>query len=302
MSRQSTDEQLRFLLSCVRHSQNGKVRHFKPRIIIFESLTHARWTLSKWQKSVGSSPRVLRRSILEPVQPQSQASLLTDYLIRAKRFERMMKANDINPNGGPAAAPPLSTLATPTKKPKKDTKSINSKGSAAKKRKIDDNSRRASADDDDGAALKPEGLQQEGSPAAPEASKPPRRASRTSSVFENLTLNLNNEEKTKNAGPGSGNGHIFGGLYDGAEGTIAVVYADPNWGAAFPNHDNTHSAASSTENPFDAFIHSDHPLHAPSSEFEAALSLNTESKTAVEELQYGNGQVKLKTESIFIED
>jgi hypothetical protein len=30
MSRQSTDEQLRFLLSCVRHSQNGKVREGSP--------------------------------------------------------------------------------------------------------------------------------------------------------------------------------------------------------------------------------------------------------------------------------
>jgi hypothetical protein len=228
---------------------------------------------------------------------------MADHWFRAKRFERMMKANDINPNGGPSAASPSSSPSTPTKKPKKDAKSTSSKGSAAKKRKIDDESRGPpSADDDDGTALKAERPQQRDPPGTPNAPKHPPRASRTASVFDKLNLSPNNEDKTKNVGSGLGSDNIIGGMYDGAEGTTAVVYADPNWGSVFPNHDNTRSAASSTDNPFDAFIHSDHPLHTQTSEFEAALSLNTEPNTTTEEPQYGNGQAKLKTESIFIED
>ncbi|WEW56379.1 hypothetical protein PRK78_001822 [Emydomyces testavorans] len=83
MSRITTEEQLNFLLSCVRNSNNGKVN--------FEAVAQECEIISK-----GAA---------------------------AKRYERLMKANGINPNGGgpanPADGGPTTTENTTPKKPRK---------------------------------------------------------------------------------------------------------------------------------------------------------------------------------------
>ncbi|PGH17709.1 hypothetical protein AJ80_04717 [Polytolypa hystricis UAMH7299] len=78
MSRTSSEEQFNFLLKCVKHSNNGKVD--------FEKVAQECAIVSK-----GAA---------------------------AKRYERMMKANGINPNGGPASP---TEATTPQSTPKKAT-------------------------------------------------------------------------------------------------------------------------------------------------------------------------------------
>ncbi|KAJ9385571.1 hypothetical protein DTO063F5_4164 [Paecilomyces variotii] len=77
MSRTNSDEQLQFLLSCIRYSNNGKVDFTE----------------------VAKECKIVSKGAA------------------AKRYERMMKANGINPNGGPCppSASPDSKTNTPTK-------------------------------------------------------------------------------------------------------------------------------------------------------------------------------------------
>ncbi|KAL1848084.1 hypothetical protein Plec18167_008781 [Paecilomyces lecythidis] len=76
MSRINSDEQFQFLLSCIRYSVNGKVDF----------------------SEVAKECKIVSKGAA------------------AKRYERMMKAHGINPNGGPCpSASPDSKANTPTK-------------------------------------------------------------------------------------------------------------------------------------------------------------------------------------------
>ncbi|KAL1959062.1 hypothetical protein VTO42DRAFT_3303 [Malbranchea cinnamomea] len=84
MSRTSSDEQLNFLIKCVKHSNNGKVD--------FQAVADECGIVSK-----GAA---------------------------AKRYERLLKSNGVNPNGGGSAttdgeSPTKSTTVTPKKTPTK---------------------------------------------------------------------------------------------------------------------------------------------------------------------------------------
>lgn len=101
MSRATPDDQLKFLLNCVKHSQNGKID--------FVEVARECAIVSK-----GAA---------------------------AKRYERLMKANGIHPNGGPDPASSTSTMmGSPlpaTGKP--SSKAAIAKAAAKKKRKIEGN-------------------------------------------------------------------------------------------------------------------------------------------------------------------
>ncbi|ODH27249.1 hypothetical protein ACO22_04246 [Paracoccidioides brasiliensis] len=84
MSRVSSDEQLNFLLKCVKHSSNGKVDFAE----------------------VAAECNIVSKGAA------------------AKRYERLMKANGINPNGGPASGtdgPSLHEASSNGATPKKST-------------------------------------------------------------------------------------------------------------------------------------------------------------------------------------
>jgi hypothetical protein len=212
----------------------------------------------------------------------------------------MMKANDINPNGGPATPSPSTNPTTPVKKPKKDPKTPG-KGSSAKKRKADEAGLgSSSAEDEDGAGLKPEGQEPPNSDRTPKA----RRVFRSTSAVNKLDPSLNKEDKPKVADPGLSTGGVFGGIYDG---TTEVVDANPNWcyefsedGANGLNLPVTASMADLSVS-FDAFVHPDHHLHATSSEFEDSLSLNPETSTTVGQEGENGRPIKTEAGSIFIE-
>ncbi|GAD97999.1 predicted protein [Paecilomyces variotii No. 5] len=103
MSRVNSDEQFQFLLSCIRYSSNGKVDFGE----------------------VAKECNIVSKGAA------------------AKRYERMMKAHGINPNGGgpcPPSASPGSKTNTPTKSPvsagKANKRQSNGDSPLAKKAKI----------------------------------------------------------------------------------------------------------------------------------------------------------------------
>jgi hypothetical protein len=71
---------------------------------------------------------------------------------RAKRYERLMKANGIHPNGGPSTTPPM----TPPPATKALSKAAIAKAAAVKRRKIEGNSAsRMKHDEEEDEPLKP---------------------------------------------------------------------------------------------------------------------------------------------------
>jgi hypothetical protein len=75
-----------------------------------------------------------------------------DYYRRAKRYERLMKANGIHPNGGPSTTPPMA----PPPAAKSLSKAAIAKGAAAKKRKIEGNAAvRMKQDEENDEPVKP---------------------------------------------------------------------------------------------------------------------------------------------------
>ena len=116
MSRATSEEQLNFLLSCVRHANNGKVST-KRVFIQVSMLTAGRSISSMWLKNAALSVKAPRRVIL----PKS-APLCTDIQSRAKRYERLLKGKGISPNGGPdlKPLPPIGNTRKVTKRKPKD--------------------------------------------------------------------------------------------------------------------------------------------------------------------------------------
>ncbi|KAK5050069.1 hypothetical protein LTR84_004189 [Exophiala bonariae] len=94
MSRATSDDQLKFLLSCVRYSNNGKVD--------FVEVAKECGIVSK-----GAA---------------------------AKRYERLLRANGIHPNGGPTESPARKPTNTPVNKKSNE---VQEKPNASRKRKAD---------------------------------------------------------------------------------------------------------------------------------------------------------------------
>ncbi|KIW99389.1 uncharacterized protein Z518_11377 [Rhinocladiella mackenziei CBS 650.93] len=87
MSRATSDNQLKFLLSCVRHSNNGRVGPVQE-LEHFVTSDNGGLISSQLQKNVALLAREQRKL--------SCIKLSTG---RAKRYERLLKANGIHPNG-----------------------------------------------------------------------------------------------------------------------------------------------------------------------------------------------------------
>ena len=132
MSRATPDDQLKFLLNCVKHSNNGKVELFKGHLrdcktdrqqIDFVEVAKECGIVSKGAAYV-----------LFPLFLPSKLFSDTCFSSRAKRYERLMKANGIHPNGGPDTRLPV---ASPPATGKPSSKAAIAKAAAAKKRKIE---------------------------------------------------------------------------------------------------------------------------------------------------------------------
>ena len=118
MAPASNDEQFKFLISCIRYSNNGKVGSCSNQFILTSAiLTATRWISAKLPKSATSSPKGRRKSYLwhfslasltpSPFPlPQTSDSTTpvflfnrndeSDHLSSAKRYERLMKFHGIH--------------------------------------------------------------------------------------------------------------------------------------------------------------------------------------------------------------
>jgi hypothetical protein len=116
MSRATSEEQLNFLLCCVKHANNGKVftKCVVPQVFM---LTAGRLISSMLLKNAGLSVRAQRRVVLP-----TSLYLCTDIQPRAKRYERLLKGKGISPNGGPdiKPLPPIGNTRKVTKRKPKD--------------------------------------------------------------------------------------------------------------------------------------------------------------------------------------
>ena len=88
MPRLNNDEQFKFLISCIRYSNNGKVTYRRSKLT-HPMAKHSRWISLRLPKNVISYPR-------EPREPSYKEPHHHANSPRAKRYERMMKAHGIH--------------------------------------------------------------------------------------------------------------------------------------------------------------------------------------------------------------
>jgi hypothetical protein len=143
MSRATPDDQLKFLLSCVKHSNNGKVSIMASSLPAHDA-DCSQIDFAEVAQECGVVSKGAAFVMLLKV-----TSLCTDGILRAKRYERLMKANGINPNGGPDPKPPP---LRPPKAPKNNTRD-NMPKSPAKRRKV--NNAAAKKQEEDSRRLQP---------------------------------------------------------------------------------------------------------------------------------------------------
>ena len=160
MAPASNEEQFKFLISCIRHSNNGKVRHnlFVPHSLQ-AILTAIRSTLSMSLRSAILSAKAQRKShshfyFISSLDPKQSRS---DHDRSAKRYERLMKFHGIHQSqSGGTAAPTMRDIPVASKR------KASPSGGPTKKRKLDklaQTSEDLNADDDEGlATVKPESI------------------------------------------------------------------------------------------------------------------------------------------------
>jgi hypothetical protein len=126
MSRATPDDQLKFLLSCVKHSNNGKVSIMASSLPAHDA-DCSQIDFAEVARECGVVSKGAAFVMLLKV-----TFLRTNGTLRAKRYERLMKANGINPNGGSDPKPPP---LSPPKAPKNNTRAKVAKP-LAKRRKV----------------------------------------------------------------------------------------------------------------------------------------------------------------------
>jgi hypothetical protein len=144
MSRATPDDQLKFLLSCVKHSNNGKVSIMVSSLPAHDA-DRSQIDFVEVAQECGVVSKGAAFVMLLKV-----TSLCTDGTLRAKRYERLMKANGINPNGGPDPKPPP---LSPPKVPKNNTRDNVAKP-PAKRRKVN-NAAAKKQEEEDSISLQP---------------------------------------------------------------------------------------------------------------------------------------------------
>lgn len=173
MAPASNEEQFKFLISCIRYSNNGKVGPYSNQFILTSAmLTNTRLTLVKLPKSVTSSLKAQRKSYLRhcfltsltrspsPITPSlgfyhSSLSLQpkqrqSDHLGSAKRYERLMKFHGIHQSQSGSTSVSAVREASVASSPRKSSAPA---GTSNKKRKLVDYAEKTSnlnTDDDEG--------------------------------------------------------------------------------------------------------------------------------------------------------
>ncbi|KAI9800445.1 MAG: hypothetical protein M1833_003331 [Piccolia ochrophora] len=115
-STSSHEDQFDFLISCIKHSVNGKI---------------------EWDE-VAKDRNIISKAAA------------------AKRYERLMKAHGISNTSGNVATAQSSPKAAKASTPKKTTGAKRTNGAKKRKRDIDDEKAREEGDDDEGGVVKPE--------------------------------------------------------------------------------------------------------------------------------------------------
>lgn len=173
MAPASNEEQFKFLISCIRYSNNGKVSSYLQSSLTSATLTAIRSISPRSLRSATSSVKAPRKSLHRHssflllgssssphFQEESQTPLPklsfyhtqppADHVPSAKRYERMMKANGIHQSqsGGTTAS---GIRDTPIPSPRRKTSP--SAGTCSKKRKLDqyaETNSNFNTDDDEG--------------------------------------------------------------------------------------------------------------------------------------------------------
>ena len=158
MAPATNEEQFKFLISCIRYSNNGKVGSYSNQFILTSAiLTTTRLTLAKLPKSVTSSLKAQRKSYLRhcflasltrspsPVTPSlgfyhSSLSLQpqprqthSDHFGSAKRYERLMKFHGIHQSQSGSTSVSAVREASVASSPRKSSAPA---GTSNKKRKL----------------------------------------------------------------------------------------------------------------------------------------------------------------------
>ena len=173
MAPASNEEQFKFLISCIRYSNNGKVGSCSNQFILTSAiLTATRWILAKLLKSATLSQKARRKSYLRhcflasltpspspiisslgfyhsspSLQPKQRQS---DHLNSAKRYERLMKFHGIHQSqsGSTSVSTVREASVASTRR-----KSPAPAGTSNKKRKLvnyADTTSKLNTDDDEG--------------------------------------------------------------------------------------------------------------------------------------------------------
>lgn len=132
---QDPSEQVKFLVSCIGHTNNGRVGgHVLSDP--FSQLTCISPTLLPLPKNSESSPRLPRTCCCKlPLFPLSRLTIPADRANRQKRYERMLKANGVSGTKSPTKTADDGAISTPQTTPvKRKAQAARTPGSAKKTR------------------------------------------------------------------------------------------------------------------------------------------------------------------------